>query len=249
MVKASTLQRFGAFLIDLAIIIFVYSIIIRFVNVNIKIPEMGEEVINAMSDNLKAFYLKEPSTFPLRIFSADQNIASDYQSWILSSEYLNFYASYRNAIFSLAGIIILIITGLVFIYMVVLPYFWDKQTLGRLLLKVKVVNEDDTKPSFLTYLVREVIGGVLINLLNVFFFVIAIINIVFISKKNYTIGDMISKTKLIRYDEEGQKIKERNADNDGDILKADTNENKIESNVEEYEIIIDPEDKWNDKNE
>ncbi len=249
MVKASTLQRFGAFIIDIAIIIFVYSIIIRFVNVNIKIPQMGEEVINAMGDDLKAFYLKDPSSFPLRIFSADSNISNAYQAWIQSNEYLSFYASYRNALFSLAGIIILIITSIVFIYMVILPYFWDKQTVGRLILKVKVVNEDETKPSFLTYLIREVVGGVLINLLNVFFFVIAIINIVFISKKNYTIGDMISKTKLIRYDEESKAIKESIVDSDDDILKADTNENKIESNVEEYEIVVDPEDNWNDKNE
>lgn len=60
------------------------------------------------------------------------------------------------------GIHLLVVLPLMILYYVVLAYFWDKQTIGRLLVGVKVITyRGEAKPAFSRYLLREIVGGYL----------------------------------------------------------------------------------------
>lgn len=83
------------------------------------------------------------------------------------------------------------------LYLVVLPYFWSRQTLGRALMHIKVLAKDETKAKLSNLLLREMIGGlVLLNFLS-FSIVIPILFWYFSSATGRSLADMIGGTRLI----------------------------------------------------
>lgn len=111
------------------------------------------------------------------------------------------------------SIIMLVITVL---YFVVLPIFWEKQTVGRLLTKIKVVKETTEPATFKDLLVRELFGqeilssvvallaglgsiGVLLNTITSL--VVGIVVIIgfftMLGEKKTTLYDRISKTRVV----------------------------------------------------
>ncbi len=85
-----------------------------------------------------------------------------------------------------------------FLYFVVLPYFWDKQTIGRLVTKTKVLYLNE-KPSFGKIALREVVGTYLITIqLIVCCCIPGFINLVFLlGQENTVIADKIAGTTFV----------------------------------------------------
>lgn len=44
-------------------------------------------------------------------------------------------------------------------YFIILPYFWDGQTVGKKIMKIKVVSEEDEKVTIVNYMIRNLING------------------------------------------------------------------------------------------
>ncbi|MDE7384410.1 MAG: RDD family protein [Anaeroplasmataceae bacterium] len=83
------------------------------------------------------------------------------------------------------------------LYLVVLPYFWEKQTLGRWAMHLRVISKNESKAKLTNLLLREMVGGlVLLNLLSSSI-VIPILFWYFSSTTGRSLADMIGGTRLI----------------------------------------------------
>ena len=62
--------------------------------------------------------------------------------------------------FTIIGLTLAVTLPIVIVYFCIIPMFWDKQTIGRMALGVKVVKvSNEGKVGFGWLLIREVIGG------------------------------------------------------------------------------------------
>lgn len=115
------------------------------------------------------------------------------------------YPGYNAVIESLskwisAVILPMMLVYIVFIigYFIVLPYFWGKQTVGRLITKVKMISQQTgQRPTVGQFAVREIlVNSILMPVLLMFsyFIVIIIINIALLFVKRKTITDYLCKS-------------------------------------------------------
>ena len=89
---------------------------------------------------------------------------------------------------------------IVLVYQVIIPMFWEKQTIGRMAAGVRVMHLTENKKASLgSILVRELIGGFVFNILFVQTLVFPILNYVFSRNRGRSLSDMISKTRLVDY--------------------------------------------------
>lgn len=112
---------------------------------------------------------------------------------------LNFSANDLKELSQAALIVYSINSGvmliLYFVYLVVLPFFWSKQTIGRAITRIKVVKKDDSKIKFTNLFLREIVGGFIVY--NLLFYILAlIINLILLTNNNRSIADYIGSTKL-----------------------------------------------------
>lgn len=95
------------------------------------------------------------------------------------------------------GLRLLLEIPLYILYLVILPYFWDKQTIGRWAMHLKVIAKDESKAKPSNLLLRELVGGlVLLNLLSSSI-VIPVLFWYFSSTTGRSLADMIGGTRLI----------------------------------------------------
>lgn len=88
-------------------------------------------------------------------------------------------------------------------YFIVLPLVWKKQTLGRFLLHVKLVDSEGEKAKFGTLFIREIVGNLLIgSVLSLCCCIPFVANIILLLAKNSIIADMLANTKFIDLDKE-----------------------------------------------
>lgn len=115
---------------------------------------------------------------------------------LTESDITIFFNNY-STVFIISSIVTLI---LIILYFVVLVNIWKKQTVGRALLHLKVVDKIEEKPTISQLLLREVVGGFLI--LNIFSFtiIIPILYWYYSANRGLSISDMIAKTRLIDTD-------------------------------------------------
>ena len=104
----------------------------------------------------------------------------------------------KSAIICL-GLMSVVYIPLIVIYQIVLPIFWDKQTLGRWVAGVRVMSLDENKPKVASLVVRELVGGFIFNTLFIQSLVFPILNYMFSRNRGRSLADMISKTKLVDY--------------------------------------------------
>ena len=83
------------------------------------------------------------------------------------------------------------------LYLVVLPYFWSKQTLGRWAMHLKVVSKDENKATPVNLILRELVGGLLLLKLLSSSVVIPILYWYFSATTGRSLADMIGGTRLI----------------------------------------------------
>lgn len=95
------------------------------------------------------------------------------------------------------GIMMLFEIPLFILYFIVLPYFWEKQTLGRLLLHVKVVSMDGNKPKLTSLILREFVGGILILRFFSSSVILPIIYWYMSATSGRTLSDVIGGTRLV----------------------------------------------------
>lgn len=97
----------------------------------------------------------------------------------------------------ITGIQYAVLLPLYILYFVVLPLFWDKQTIGRMVMHINVVNMAEEKPSVGSLLLREIVGGFIILRLLSGSIIILVLYWYFSSTRGRTISDMIAKTRLV----------------------------------------------------
>ncbi len=91
-----------------------------------------------------------------------------------------------------------ILSIFILLYMVLLPVFWSKQTIGRAAMGIKVVRKNPTDPMHFGYFcLRELVGGLLLTNILGGSIIVLIINVVFCSSYGRSIGDYASGTRLI----------------------------------------------------
>ena len=117
------------------------------------------------------------------------------ESYILA---LNEYNNFSKIFYLVVDSVFLI--GIL-LYLVLLPRFWDKQTVGRMIAKVRVINHaGEINPSLKRILVREIIGTWLFYVLSYTFISVVVILIsgIIILISGRSVVDRISGTDLVQ---------------------------------------------------
>lgn len=166
---------------------------------------------------------KTPDAYTEVINSGDFEKISEYAS---STE----YKEYMNALMPYAIGELFIYLGLFIGYFVILPIFWTKQTLGRFVLKIKVVmnDGDDSKVRPGTIILREIVGVLLIGLLNVCCCILLIINIILVCCGKSPIHDGVANTRMVSSEE-----------NFDDTLVRTTTTSESSQKDNSIEVVID----------
>lgn len=131
--KASFKQRLLAYLVDLIIIGLLIGIVTT-------IKEKDEKVLQLRSELhiVEELYVSEDIKF------------SEYFDRITS---INQQIEQECVIYKITNIIAILI------YFILLPFFWGGQTLGKRLMKIKVVSIKDEKVSIVSYFIRNTISN------------------------------------------------------------------------------------------
>ena len=102
--------------------------------------------------------------------------------------------------FIIIGLHVAVFVPLMLIYQVIVPMFWEKQTVGRMVAGVRVMKLNSfEKPGLGSLLVRELVGGYIFNTLLSSTFVLPLLNYMFSRNRGRSLADMISKTRLVDY--------------------------------------------------
>lgn len=190
--KAGFVKRFGAFLIDLFILSFIFSIV-----------TVGNDVSSESSQNKLLDFQEKIESGEL----SDENMMNEY--------YDLFYDIQKSGLSSNVINVVLYIG-----YFVIFGYLNKGQTIGKKLVKIKVVNKNDDLPNIWNMLFRNIfIYGISTMLFSILFinifdsklfiygylvfayfeFIIIIISFFMIlyKKDGRGLHDMIAKTKVI----------------------------------------------------
>ena len=178
-IKASNGQRFLAFLID-AILIAGAAFGLMFAV--LAIIKFDFARFNELTDKIYDTYFQYMRT-------GNDELLKDFNS--MATEYLKLY-------FTRVGIYYAMVALIILLYLVVLPYFWQYQTLGRLFAKVKIISRDNNlTPSFGRLAFRELVGTfIFYYLINS---VLLLISGILCLSSNKSLVDMLSRTELVYY--------------------------------------------------
>lgn len=240
-------QRIMACLIDTFILFAFVTIISTLINMACKLTP--PETVSLPNDELKEVIKDRLSSNETLkqygISITDENISSyvllykesewvDYLSenskeslsYELSQYYsacVNYEEKYDDYTYKTGTIAIGVFLFLVVIYYNVIGYYWSKQTVGRYIMKIKVVDRSFNRASFSRSLLRDFIGFGVLNVLNAILMLAPlIINAVLLfGKDGLTIGDRISKTVMIRLDEPEEEKKVEENDSPDDVIDAE----------------------------
>ncbi|MDE7213617.1 MAG: RDD family protein [Anaeroplasmataceae bacterium] len=132
-----------------------------------------------------------------------------------------------------SGLNILIQIPLYLLYLVVLPYYWEKQTLGRWAMHLKVLSKDESKAKLSSLILREMVGGLL--LLNILSssIVIPILFWYFSATTGRSLADMIGGTRLVNTRYVNEVFSEDPSYENRDFVDATFKEVKEETPAEE----------------
>lgn len=169
---SSTMRRFGAYLLDLIIMsvfISIFAAIIIFPN-----TKADDEMLRILEEIANDPYLSDDA---MARFSSE------------------FMAHTRTLILPILGLHLVVRT----LYMCVLPYFWSKQTLGRLITNTRVVFiQEEAKVSFPRLLLRELLGGLIITeWISGMTIILLIAVIVYTCSTKRSVADVVGGTRLI----------------------------------------------------
>ena len=151
--RATKTQRFFAYLIDFILLSLVTSAITSIIYMACK---YDVDTKNSVLQDIE----KEVINY-INYVSVDESYDFTYLKSLIG-EYFRYY-SFE---FGIEASIALVYCAL---YFVVLPKYWKNQTIGRLAMKVKVVDKDGNDPSWKNLILREIVGTFLLYIiLNTF---------------------------------------------------------------------------------
>ena len=78
-------------------------------------------------------------------------------------------------------------------YFTLIPYLLDGQTLGKKIFRIKVVMVDGSEITFASLFVREILGKLLLNFINIFLANLASYVLMLYRKDKRAIGDIFAK--------------------------------------------------------
>jgi len=113
---------------------------------------------------------------------------NEYEVFIndISSKYLEIELNYNYKILKYSNVTTIINIMCILLYFVVFQYYFEGQTFGKKLMKIKVVSNNNKELSLLNYFIRSlIVNEVIINVINV-------VLISVLSKNNY-----INSSKII----------------------------------------------------
>lgn len=275
---ANPSQRFVAFLIDTIIIGFVTFLLSLLLLVVFRVkepqfekidphvkPVLVEMINNKLSPTgnsnlttdindeqvaLYVYYLVDDETVKNTCARYD----SDFSSMVINSvEDCRSYAS-ASMKYTLTSSIVSFLSYLIIIvlYYDILGYYWSKQTVGRMLMKIKVESLEGKDPTMGTLVLRDLVGFGLYNILNICCFIALIINIIYITRDNISVGDRLSSTRMVRYDEAA--LNQENGNEYSPYMSSHLYENNSRFNtnkeeIKDAEIVDDDSDDENNLND
>lgn len=199
MKKATFAQRFAAYVIDIIIVLIIFSIFSHIVEAIIKLPTLTDDLINLMSDNLKQSYNKGSYTFLLDVYTSKE-LMTDYNEWMALTDVKAFYDVYNKSYFTILGIDVIFLFIEWIVYFIIFPLHFKFQTVGRLFFKVRLISLNDETLSYGQLFKREILAVLFILIFNYFFFITLTLDIVYIASRNMSINDMFAHTMLVRLD-------------------------------------------------
>lgn len=170
--NASGSSRFLAYMLDYTIISFVTEIILSYI-----IYPIAKIDINLLAQKMQIF---------------TENMAVGVLDYELVNQILTL------ALIQI-GFTTAVMIPLVIGYLCILPYYWEKQTIGRMVAHLKVVNyKDEGKVSFPKLLLRELVGGYLLTYVLCSSFMIPLIIVIYMSTTTgRSLADKVGGTRLI----------------------------------------------------
>ena len=178
-IKASNGQRFLAFLID-GMLISAAAFGLMFAVLAIFHYDFSR--YNELIDKISETYYNYLRTGNNELLIEFENMAR---------EFMGLYMIRIGIYYAMVALIILL-------YLVVLPYFWQYQTLGRLFARVKIIYRDNNlRPSFGRLVLREIVGTFFFYyIIN---FILVLISGILCLSSNRSLVDMVSRTELVYY--------------------------------------------------
>lgn len=187
-----------------------------------------------------------------------EEVDNDFQKKYKKLYYnINKYSVVYNMIY------ILVILG----YFVIFNIVTKGRTLGKRILGLKIVNNDNSTKnvSWIRYLIRALIlynpiyylvmsiGVLILNVNNFYnyalilsninnYLLILIVLMVLIRKDGRGLHELLSNTKVILVDKNGNELIDNNIEV-SEVIRDDNNSNKVKHNQKKKKIIIDSEDK------
>ncbi len=193
-----SLKRIGAYLIDIALITIIVTLLghIKFINPSYALYQENYVKYNELINNYKDNKIKK----------------DDYEKELIT---LNYKLGQENVVNGVITIVTIII------YFGVIEYFWDGETVGRKLTKIKLVsNKDKQKLHLGNYLIRTfILNNILFRILliigvyvfkeepyfnfaSIISFIESVVEsviliMVVLRKDNRGLHDMVAQTKVI----------------------------------------------------
>ena len=190
--RANTTQRLVAYFIDTIIIGAIVSAISKLVQVVIQFDTTLVETL-----------IEQTSIKAMQVLDIISNGGVATDELQVLREYLLELAKYSGIQFAVnAGSSLVVFI----VYMIVLPLKWEKQTIGRLVMKCKVIypNENGLAPeeykkkNIKAFVIREIVCGWILYYM-IGGLIIDIIALVIYNKNKRTLADVISKTETVSY--------------------------------------------------
>lgn len=183
-VKATNSQRFIAYFIDMMIISLLTSLFAGLISTALKFD-------SSVADKLYSDLINEIVLYISDYTATSASIGSIF------TEYIK-YAGVSMLISACVSLF------LVIIYLVIIPMFWEKQTLGRLIMKIKVVDRDLDFVSKKRIILREILGTWLMYLVLPSSTILA--SVILASSTGRSLVDYIAKTDLVDARELGETV-------------------------------------------
>lgn len=183
-VKATNSQRFIAYFIDMMIISLLTSLFAGLISTALKFDSSVADKLYSDLINEIVLYISDYTTTSASIGS-------------IFTEYIK-YAGVSMLISACVSLF------LVIIYLVIIPMFWEKQTLGRLIMKIKVVDRDLDFVSKKRIILREILGTWLMYLVLPSSTILA--SVILASSTGRSLVDYIAKTDLVDARELGETV-------------------------------------------
>ncbi len=129
--KAETSKRIVAYIIDLLIILFAIAIIVNVKEKDQKVMQLRNDlnIVNELQAN------------------GELKFSEYFDRWTV----INAQIDQECVIYSIFNILLMLV------YFVLLPYVWNGQTVGKKIMRIKVVSNNEKKVTIVAYLIRNMV--------------------------------------------------------------------------------------------